>query len=96
MRSCTSENMNMELRFVDSNFAKELVFCSVSVSVGDPGVCIVFCKFQNLHFRFTFRDTRKNNRDIMRHIQLLVQMDIPGVCFLRRKRGKILLFLCCF
>ena len=70
MRRCTSENMNMGLRFVDSNFAKELVFCFVSVSVGDPGVYVGFCEFQNLHFKFTFRDTHKNNRDIH-----------PGVCF---------------
>jgi hypothetical protein len=63
MWRCTSENMNMGLRFVDGNVAKELVFCFVPVSVGDPGVYIGFCKFQNLHFKFTFRDTLKNNSD---------------------------------
>jgi hypothetical protein len=53
MRRCTSENMTMGLRFVDSNFAKELVFCFVSVSVGDRGLYVGFCEFQNLHFKFT-------------------------------------------
>ena len=53
MRRCTSENMTMGLRFVDSNFAKELVFCFVSVSVGDRGVYVGLCEFQNLHFKFT-------------------------------------------
>jgi hypothetical protein len=77
--------MNMGLRFVDGHVAKELVFCFVSVSVGDPGVYIGFCKCQNLHFKFTFRDTHKNNSDIH-----------PGGLFPSEEADKNLLVLCCF